>query len=518
MAEQVLRGIPRALLVDGWWLTMADEAAPQSPPKGPIGGTQRFTQLNTRFGLLVLLVIFADFLFYSQWVGLSLALFGAVLAAVVLLLADGQDPRGGVVALIGFALLPVVEQVQLLSLLFWIAGLLMAVVWAVLGRAPAWGAGCLTATRFFLRLPGFAAFDLSRGIYRSTTSGQIAGRAGAMLRGWAMPAVVGLVFAALIIAANPVLEGWLNTLTTLTDPPVTLVVRVLFWAMMAMLIWPFLRLAQQRAGFAKPTTLAHIFIPPQPVWFGMNPASVANALGLFNLIFALQTAMDLTCLWCGADLPDGLSHAQYAHRGAYPLVATALLAGVFALISRPYTEGQPRLRRLLALWLGQNILLVISSLYRLDLYVESYGLTYLRIAAAIWMGLVAMGLMLTAWQIWRGKTNLWLMQRNALMLLAVLYACCFVNFAAVIAHSNLERFAADELDRAYICSLGPNAAAEITAYRAQMGTQLCHNSSLQGPQVDGWRDWGFRSWRVQRNLVAVRVQAVRRSIGENSGR
>ena len=80
---------------------------------------------------------------------------------------------------------------------------------------------------------------------------------------------------------------------------------------------------------------------------------------LFNLIFAVQTLLDLTYLWNGADLPSGMTHAEYAHRGAYPLVVTVLLAGAFALISRPFTDGNRPLRVLLALWIGQNVMLVI---------------------------------------------------------------------------------------------------------------------------------------------------------------
>lgn len=517
MTKQVLRGVPRALLIDGWWLTTADHGTPPPPPHGPLAVGLAAGPVPKRAGALGLLVLLADFLFYDQWIGLSLILFGLLLATAILVTANQENGPRGVVGLIILAMLPVAEAVQPLSLLFWMAGLLVAVVWAVLGHTADWTARCSVAARFLIRLPGVAALDLTRGISRSKASGRIAGQAVAVLRGWAMPLGVGAVFAALIVVANPVLEGWLNALTALRAPPATLLARVMFWGLMAALIWPFLCLVPQRAGPAKPPRRRPVSQPAQAVRFGVNPASVANALALFNLIFALQTAMDLTYLWGGADLPDGLTHAEYAHRGAYPLVVTALLAGAFALISRPFTQGRPLLRGLLALWLGQNILLVISSLYRLDLYVESYGLTYLRIGAAIWMALVATGLLLTAWQLWRGKTNLWLLGRNAALLVAVLYACCFVNFAALIAQSNLARFSGDDLDSAYLCSLGANAAAVIAAHDLQTGTPLCASGGGQGPQIHGWRDWGFRSWRVRRNLAAVLAQ-VQESNGENSGR
>ncbi len=51
-----------------------------------------------------------------------------------------------------------------------------------------------------------------------------------------------------------------------------------------------------------------------------------------------------------------MSYAEYAHRGAYPLVFTALLAGVFVLVSfRPGGAAQRSrwARGLVQLWIAQ---------------------------------------------------------------------------------------------------------------------------------------------------------------------
>ncbi|MBL9046308.1 MAG: DUF4173 domain-containing protein, partial [Tabrizicola sp.] len=154
------------------------------------------------------------------------------------------------------------------------------------------------------------------------------------------------------------------------------------------------------------------------------------------------------------------------------------------------------------LWLAQNLALALSALLRLELYVEAFGFTYLRLHSAIWMGLVAAGLGLTVWQVWRDQSNLWLLTRSAGLALATLYACCFVNFAAIIATENLSR---DRFDAAYVCDLGSTAAAAIKAsgvelrvlYQSEPDLGRC---PVVGPQIDGWRDWGFRNWRVSRYL------------------
>ena len=58
-------------------------------------------------------------------------------------------------------------------------------------------------------------------------------------------------------------------------------------------------------------------------------------------------------------------------------------------------------------------MLVISSILRLDLYVGIYALTYWRVAAFIWMGLVAVGLVLIIARIALGKSNKWLLVRQS---------------------------------------------------------------------------------------------------------
>ena len=141
-------------------------------------------------------------------------------------------------------------------------------------------------------------------------------------------------------------------------------------------------------------------------------------------------------LWGNATLPADISYASYAHRGAYPLIVTALLAAGFVLAAmRPGgpAEQSRVIRPLVYLWVAQNVLLVLSSILRLDLYVQIYLLTWWRVAAFIWMVLVALGLVLIVARIALNRSNDWLIRANLITLTATLYICSLVNFAAVIA-------------------------------------------------------------------------------------
>jgi Domain of unknown function (DUF4173) len=217
-------------------------------------------------------------------------------------------------------------------------------------------------------------------------------------------------------------------------------------------------------------------------------------------------------LWGGAALPDGMSYASYAHRGAYPLIATALLAAGFVLLAmrpRGPAESSRLIRPLVLVWIAQNILLVISSIFRLDPYVAVYSLTYLRMAAFIWMGLVAAGLLLILSQIvWR-KSIYWLISANAATLAVVLYGCCFINAPWLVAtynvgHSRQVSGAGQNLDWRYLRSLGPQALPAIERHRKELlaswepELQRFINTRDVFVSPKNWRDFGFRSWRLKR--------------------
>ncbi len=490
MGQYVVRGVPASVLHDSWWL---DDSADRPGREDGILGPKR----RLAGGALALLTALADVLFLDYEPGISLVVFAVAVAGVVWLLLARARAMIGPALLMFLSVLPVVEYFQALSVAFLLGGSVTALCWAVLGDHRGLAAALRRFMALFPVLAIWQAFTLLR-------DGQVATReSGArtrIWRAWAFPVGGTLVLGSLIVSANPLLSDWVDQLWRLNIR----IDRVLFWVGAATMIWPVLGVA------VEPALLAPKAGPVRPrnfIGLGINAQSVSNALILFNLLLATQTIMDAVYLWGGAQLPDGMSYAEYAHRGAYPLVATALLAGAFALVSRPYLDERAELKTLMMVWLGQNVLLVGSSILRLSLYVEIYGLTYLRVHAAIWMVLVALGLCLTAWQILSGQSNRWLLIRCAVLSLGVLYTCCFVNFAALIARENLRQPV--RYDPYYVCQLGPMAAAEIAASMSRSGCRM------RPPVIENWRDWGFRAERVIRSLNA---EVNMESRYENPGR
>jgi hypothetical protein len=476
----------------------------------PIG----HASIPAKVGLALVLAALADWLFYGQRIGLSLTLFAVALAGVSALFNHmSLDLRRALIgsAVLAAGLVPIIEDLNTLSFVILIASLAIALLLVtnaetigLADRARALRNFVLLGPfRFFLDAPqAFNASALTRGIAR-----------------WLLPAALSAVFVALFAAANPVIEQWVYLLNPKLFLQYVSVPRVLFWALMLALVWPFIHVRWRRRTIVT-TAVVDGPVPPLPPLVSvefLGPSTILRSLILFNLLFAAQCILDGIYLWGHVALPDNLTYAGYAHRGAYPLIVTALLAAAFVLVAmRPGgpAENSKVIRPLVYLWVGQNVLLVASSILRLDLYVDIYMLTYWRIAAFIWMGLVALGLILIVARIALNRSNQWLVGVNLLALAIVLYGCSLVNFDAFIADYNVthSREASGkglQIDINYLLTLGPQALPAIDkAILLRSGNpESCLVSRRdrlveQQRQDLAWRSWSFRSWRLQHRLDA----------------
>jgi hypothetical protein len=478
----------------------------------PIG----HSSIPAKIGCALALAAFADWLFYGQRIGLSLTLFAIALAGVsVLFNRAALDMRRAMIgsAVLAAGLVPVVEELKALPFLILVASLAIALLLVTDAETTGF-ADRVRALRNFVLLGPFRFFlDAPQALNASAFSRGIAL--------WLMPAALGTVFVALFAAANPVIEQWVSLLNPKLILEYVSVPRVLFWAVMLALVWPFIHV-RWRGKTMVTTAVADGTVPPplppQVAAEFLGPSTILRSLILFNLLFAAQSILDGLYLWGHLTLPDNLTYAGYAHRGAYPLIVTALLAAAFVLVAmRPGgpAEKSAVIRPLVYLWVGQNVLLVASSILRLDLYVDIYMLTYWRIAAFIWMGLVGLGLVLIVTRIALNRSNQWLVGANLIALAIVLYGCSLVNFDAFIAdynvaHSREASGSGVQIDINYLMTLGPQALPAIDrAIALRLGNpESCLVSRRdrlveQQRQDLAWRSWGFRSWRLQRRLDAL---------------
>ena len=217
-----------------------------------------------------------------------------------------------------------------------------------------------------------------------------------------------------------------------------------------------------------------------------------------------------------------MTYAEYAHRGAYPLVATALLAGLFVLVAfRRHSDAEAMrwARRLVYIWLTQNVFLVVSAAWRLRLYIDAYALTRWRIAAGVWMFLVVCGLLWILVRIMVKRPSLWLINANAVTLLLTLYGCSFVSFDGLIADFNVRHCEEIQgrgpaIDTGYLESLGPETLPALVWLAGELGDSprataiqdaVARLADELQDDLRNWRGWTMRRRRLHQLHVPQAV-------------
>ncbi len=480
------------------------------------------------------LVALGDGLFWGRPFGLSLPLFCGAAAATAWWLRPGRRGAARAVSaalLLLAALAPAVERPGPLSLAFAFAGTLVSLRLAA-GRpgqrsiaADAF-AGPRRLLRDLLRRRRLRARLRGRPCARRRAPP--AGRSAPWLA-WIAPVALTGAFAALLAQANPLISAWISAgIAALPVPSLAGLLcnlpRLLFWLALLCKLWPLVR---ARRGKFRPAPPAPPCAPPcarpADTWdlgrladLLLSPAATSRALALLVALLAAQIGLDGAYLWGGLALPDGLTYAAYAHRGAYPLVATALLAaGVALAIRRPGAPAPSRLAgALLLVFLGENVVLVASAMERLSLYVAAYSLTEWRVAAFAWMGLVASGLALIAAQGALGRDGRWLLRANAFALLAVLYGWCFLDVPRLVADYDVAHCAelrgeGPELDVTALVALGPEAVPAVDRYllgfraidrRDRLELWRARSAREVRTSLADWRGWSLAGWRLARYL------------------
>ncbi|MFT4055731.1 MAG: DUF4173 domain-containing protein [Novosphingobium sp.] len=468
----------------------------------------RFTFLAKVVAALLLVLaadwLFADFLIGS-WLG------GLALAWVVALALVKPSVRHGpaLVALLcaaGFALALIYQPGLLAWGMFWSALSIATLLPRIVGFDDAW--------RWAIRLlahglsgPAMPMADLGRLLRKKSAHGRPTIRSTAAIL--ALPVLMSALFVTLFARANPLIE---ELFASIRLPSLG---EVIFWLLALAIIWPSLRPGRFATRIVGQLPETEVTLP------GASLPSVLISLVIFNVVFAVENSLDLIFLWSGAPLPAGVSLAEYAHRGAYPLIGTALLAGIFVLTTmKPgsATAASPAIRKLVVLWIVQNLLLVASSILRTCDYIEVYMLTGWRIAALAWMGLVALGLALICWRMLTGRSARWLINSNALVAAILLSVATIVDFDAIAAGWNVNHARevggrGGPLDLCQLNGMGTSALLPLIALEQRRSlnagfrervTFVRHEILVRADDQLDWRSWNWLdSWRRQRALALL---------------
>jgi hypothetical protein len=336
------------------------------------------------------LTLLADFLFYGHQAGWISGFFGFLLIGAFTIHNPGtlETRAGRIISLLMIVQCGLlVEKTSLLSIFLIVIGTVSLAIISQGGLqkdAMAWIGKLASFFLFLLHPLSKAAIAYRKYQRRYMPQGTVSG----FMRGWFLPVVLSFVFIMLFSSANPIITRWVSAVNPEFFVKHFSLGRVFFWLVAGAVIFSVLRprlivTKSQKAGRRRGRT--DELRPMRLTEWAFTKGGGFKVFGYFQSDVCLPDGAGYELpLGGNADLPKGITYARYAQQGAYPLIVTALLAAVFVLITQnadPEISGSRTVRGLIYLWVMQNVLLVVSSIYRTNMYVEVYALTYWRVAA-----------------------------------------------------------------------------------------------------------------------------------------
>lgn len=465
---------------------------------------------NARFSVKMMVtlicVAIADFLFYEENMGWTIGLFGGILCSVLLFFRQDNkvNKTSQIIAISAlFQSLLLVEQFSVLSVIL----LAVSILLLSISRTSDPFMIKRGIFRYFIQ---FLCFPFILSDYYKAIRRKVPASNGlSFLSGWLLPIIATMVFAILIINSNLLLLNEFEKFDFTSFFMNFSFKHMSFWFFTAALITALIKLKIKTKHKEERKPLLSFLYTKQ---------SITRSLVAFNILFFIQTALDFLYLWNGTALPDGLTYADYAHKGAYPLILTALLAGYFVIIAYRSDESAMKndfIKRLLYAWIGQNILLVLSSIFRTVLYIESYSLTYLRVAALIWMVMVCAGLIILILRIKLSKSENWMMKNIMVTAFSMLFIASVPNYPNLVAEYNYENSkqksgSGVNVDIIYLQCLGPDVIPvllkisndpDFSQFNRQIARKYADALFYElRSDVNNWRTWTFSRHRMLHKL------------------
>jgi hypothetical protein len=247
--------------------------------------------------------------------------------------------------------------------------------------------------------------------------------------------------------------------------------------------------------------------PPRPARALSAARVVMTLIGLAAVIGAFG-ATQLSAALLGADYVQartGLTYADYARSGFFQLVAVAAIASAAVASARRLVQSQRAPRGTIALSCTVTIAvlaMVASSIIKLAVYMDRFGLTMLRLYTTVFSVWIAIAVVLTLVAFWRRVDHLLIPVIAATIVIGG-FAMNIVNPERIVADHNLERaLAGAELDTAYLARLSDDAAPTVLrsldgftgAARVTLSDRWC----LRTDAARGWAAWNQSASSAQR--------------------
>src|SRR5665811_936132 len=248
----------------------------------------------------------------------------------------------------------------------------------------------------------------------------------------------------------------------------------------------------------------------------LDPVVLLTILILVNAIYAVFSFIQFRYLFGGSSfvLPSSFTYAEYARRGFTELViviVTIINFGILifgiTFVKKDSKRIFTAIRAFLTLLVIFTFILLISAFYRMLVYEQAYGFTYLRIFVQAFMIMLFFLFVINIIYIWYQKLPI--IKTYFIISLAIYIIMNFANVDKIIANNNINRyFKTGQIDMVYLKGLSYDAVPKIEEFfisvkdsQDSKDKQIANEipEYFMGRQLDLKNQKSWQSYNISRN-------------------
>ncbi|MGE5474457.1 MAG: DUF4153 domain-containing protein [Ignavibacteriales bacterium] len=252
-----------------------------------------------------------------------------------------------------------------------------------------------------------------------------------------------------------------------------------------------------------------------------------TVLSVINLIYIFFVFIQFAYLFGGANyaLVPGFSHSEYARRGFFELVAVTLINLSILMVSLNFTKQGSKITNRISQILNSFLvvctaIMLYSAHFRMSLYEQEYGYTYLRILTHAFMVFIFVLLLLALYKIWR--ENFSLVKAYIIVTIAAYVVVNYVNIDVIIARNNYERFQKTrQIDVGYLNILSYDAVPWMVELMNNKNKNIAvesQNSLYDKKKMllskNDWQSFNISEFRAKQQLSKLNLKYQKISLDE----
>ena len=199
----------------------------------------------------------------------------------------------------------------------------------------------------------------------------------------------------------------------------------------------------------------------------LDPVVLLTILILINAIYTIFSFIQFRYLFGGMSFitPSSFTYAEYARRGFAELIIVTIINFGILIFGITFVKKDSKriftaIRAFLTLLVIFTFILLISAFYRMTVYEQAYGFTYLRIFVQVFMIMLFFLFVINIIYIWYQKLPI--IKSYFIISLAIYIIMNFANVDIIIAKNNINRyFETGQIDMVYLKGLSYDAVPEI---------------------------------------------------------